>query len=87
MKLAMAVGRQRHYRIDGIVPRHFLQTAERCPLPKGMADDVLADLAAQAPDALSRVEAELPPGFPEPIAGSILQGVRRRLATFEAALA
>ena len=79
MKLAMAVGRQRHYRIDEITPRHFVQTAELCALPKGLAQEALAELAAKAPEALARAEAALPPGFPEPIATSIVEGVRRRL--------
>jgi serine/threonine-protein kinase HipA len=82
MKLAMAVGDQRHYRIDEITPRHFVQTAERCRLPKGLAESILAELAPDASRALAEVEARLPPDFPEPIASSILQGVRRRLRTF-----
>jgi serine/threonine-protein kinase HipA len=87
MKLAMAVGRRRRYRIDEIMPRHFVQTADLCALPKGMAEGILAELATEAPDALARVEAELPSGFPEAIATPILQGIRARLRTFEAALA
>jgi serine/threonine-protein kinase HipA len=84
MKLAMAVGDQRHYRVDEVTPRHFLQTAARCALPKGTAESIFAELAAEAPGALARVETEVPPGFPEPIAAAILHGVRRRLRLVKA---
>ena len=34
MKLAMFVGESRHYRIEDIKGRHFVQTAERAGLPR-----------------------------------------------------
>src|SRR3954468_9007151 len=36
MKLAMAVGDNRHYTIDSIVPRHFLQTAAGAGVPAAL---------------------------------------------------
>jgi serine/threonine-protein kinase HipA len=37
MKLAMSVGDSRHYKIDDIKGRHFIQTAERAGLPGSLA--------------------------------------------------
>ena len=34
MKLAMSVGKSRHYRIDAILARHFVQAGEQAGLPK-----------------------------------------------------
>ncbi|HEY1895149.1 MAG TPA: hypothetical protein VGG62_02705 [Terracidiphilus sp.] len=41
MKLAMAVGDNRHYTIDSIMPQHFLQTAASCGVPASLVQAVL----------------------------------------------
>jgi serine/threonine-protein kinase HipA len=64
VKLAMAVGRNRHYRMEEIAPRHWKQTADAAGLPKGMAETVMADLAERADAALDQVSALLPAEFP-----------------------
>lgn len=41
MKLAMFVGKSRHYRLDDIHGRHFIQTAEKADLPASIAREAL----------------------------------------------
>ena len=50
VKLAVAVGRNRHYRIQEILPRHFYQTAQAAGMPKSDVDG-LFDQVEQAIDA------------------------------------
>jgi serine/threonine-protein kinase HipA len=82
MKLAMAVGTSRHYRLDEIAPRHFLQTARLCGIPATVAEGVLDEIADTAPKAMETTLAELPAGFPEPLARSILTAACQRLKLF-----
>lgn len=79
MKLAMAVGDNRHYRIDEITPRHFLQTAARAGLPKQVAETALAQVVAAMPTALDAVQADLPAAFPPALYESVSAGIHRRL--------
>jgi serine/threonine-protein kinase HipA len=44
MKLAMAVGSSRHYVIDSITPRHFLQTAAAAGVPAALVDGILDEI-------------------------------------------
>lgn len=79
MKLAMAVGDNRHYLIDGIATRHFLQSAEKSGLGRDAARAVIDDLIARGPAAVNRVRRDLPADFPNAIVDSITQGVLSRL--------
>jgi serine/threonine-protein kinase HipA len=87
MKLAMAVGDSRHYVVDSIVPRHFLQTAASCGLPAAMVQDLFMELSERAPAAIDETLANLPSDFPEAVAQSIIDGMRKRLRLFEQATA
>ncbi len=80
MKLAMSVGKSRHYRIDEIKGRHFIQTVERAGLPGLLAKGALEEVAQAAESAMKRLEKELPPGFPEKIHASVKTAVLSRLA-------
>lgn len=82
MRLAMAVGTRRHYRLDEIAPRHFLQTARLCDIPAAAAEAVLEEIADTAPKAVERTLDALPKGFPEPLARSIVTAARQRLKLF-----
>lgn len=64
MKLAMCVGKNKHYRMDEVLGRHFVQTAGAVGVPKGLAAEALAQMADTAAAALEKVESELPDGFP-----------------------
>lgn len=83
MKLAMAVGDRRHYRIAEIQPRHFLQTAAKTGLPKSLVQQTMEEITAAADDALNRVEQELPADFPEAVHASVSTGLRYRLRVLD----
>ena len=79
MKLAMFVGDSRHYRVDTIQGRHFLQSVKRAGLASSLATDALEEVKANAENAFTSLEQQLPPGFPEKIHASVLRGFRSRL--------
>lgn len=79
MKLAMAVGDKRHYVIDTIQPRHFMQTAAQVSLPADIVTHMLDELADDAPKALEKTLSRMPSHFPEALAASIGNGVKARL--------
>jgi len=75
VKMSMAwFGKSRHYHVEGVLPRHFLETARRCGFVDGMKA-MLESLAASAKPAVDTVAAQLPAGFPQPLAAAIFDGV------------
>jgi len=79
MKLAMSVGDSRHYKIEEIRGRHFIQTTERAGLPGSLATGALEEVAAAAEGAIQKVENELPAGFPVGIHNSVKKALKSRL--------
>jgi len=77
-RLAMSVGKNRHYGLHEIQPRHFQQNAEKAGLPEGTAEMALAQTYENLPDALDAVCAALPADFPEDLRDSIVHGALRR---------
>ena len=87
MKLAMAVGDNRHYTIDEIMPRHFLQTAAGCGVPASLVQGILDEIENDTDRAIDAAVNGLPQGFPERIVSSVIEGVRRRRRLFAHATA
>jgi serine/threonine-protein kinase HipA len=83
-RLAMAVGKNRHYVVDEILPRHFMQTASAAGVGNAIVDDVLAELAEITPRAVDQVGKALPAGFPSKLSEQITQGILRRVRTITA---
>lgn len=83
MKLAMSIGDSRHYRIDDIVGRHFVQTGEAADLPKSLIRNCFETIVDGAAAALSRVESELPANFPQAIHRSVEAAVTKRIETLK----
>jgi serine/threonine-protein kinase HipA len=79
VKLAMAVGNNRHYTINSIAPRHFIQTGEAAGLPANITQDILEELLTHVPQAIERAWQGLPSKFPGVIAKSIKKGMLNRL--------
>ncbi|WP_354683674.1 HipA domain-containing protein [Cupriavidus necator] len=86
-KLAMAVvGKNRHYGFREIQRRHFNAMAPRCFLGAD-AEPVIRHILDQTPVVIDRVSAAIPPGFPQKVADTILDGLRmsvQRLAAMPA---
>ena len=80
MRLAMSVGKKRHYRINEILGRHFIQTGEAAGLPKSLIKDTAQSVADTAEAALGKIESVLPKDFPEGIHTSVSNAVMQRLS-------
>jgi len=78
-RLAMSVGKNRHYPIDEIMPRHFLQTADLSGIGAIAMREIFSELANTAAKQVATVIESLPPGFPEPLVESVARGIDRRL--------
>lgn len=83
MKMAMAVGKRRRYRLFKILPRHFLQTAELCGMGESIVQKIFTELLNDSERAIEKTVAALPQGFPATIADSIIGGYQRRLPQIE----
>lgn len=86
MKLALAVGDKRHYVVDEILPRHFVQTAAKTGVPVATAISIMEELLAAAEGAVNTVLEALPNTFPNALARSITDGVQNRLRTLQRTL-
>lgn len=85
MKLSMSVGTNRHYRMDKIHRRHFVQTATAAGLPKSAIATTFEEVADRVLEALQKVEADLPKDFPASLHASVSKGVKKRLDVHVAA--
>ncbi len=83
MKIAMFVGNSRHYKMDEIQGRHFIQTVQRAGLPEYIAKEALEEISSMAEKAMQDIEKKLPPGFPEEIHESVIRGMQSRLERLE----
>lgn len=82
-KLVMSVGKNRHYDVEDIVPRHFIQTTDISGIGALLVKAIFDDLAANTCNYVQRAVDALPPGFPEDMVGSISGGIARRLQAIE----
>ena len=90
LKLALSLeGSRKHYRLDRIELRHFLNTAERAGIDPVKARGALEEMLDKVPDVMERAGEELPAGIDLRTAETILEGLRAqadRLKTFPAGL-
>jgi serine/threonine-protein kinase HipA len=83
MKLAFAVGDNRHYVISEIMPRHFEQTAAKSGVSVSLIQALFTELLEAEQAAVEKVLKDLPPRFPQELAESITSGLRARLRLLE----
>ncbi|MGL4634616.1 MAG: HipA domain-containing protein, partial [Beijerinckiaceae bacterium] len=77
-RLAMAVGDKRHYRLDEITFRHFVQTGRKAGLSSVWMNFALLNIVDNAENALQSAHSFIPKDF-EASAALIIEGFRRRL--------
>ena len=77
-KLVMSVGRNRHYLVDAVKPRHFLQTAALAGVGTPLMQAIFKDLAENAVKQTDAVIASLPNEFPEQLVTSVRAAVEKR---------
>lgn len=85
MKMAMAVGQNRHYRIDHIFPRHFLQMAHIANIAESTVQAALDHVTERCEILFEEITGRLPNDFPEELHVSVKAAVLKRLQTFQLA--
>jgi serine/threonine-protein kinase HipA len=76
VKMAMALqGKNRHYHMHNILRRHFNSTARKVGYADN-AESIIKDILQCTQAAIEEVNANLPPGFNQKVADTILGGVR-----------
>ena len=74
--MAMSVlGKNRHYKWQEFVRRHWLATAKACYFPQEDAEAVLDDCASKVDSIIDQVGQSLPSGFPDEVADPIFSGL------------
>lgn len=79
MKMAMAVGSQRHYIVDKIIPRHFIQTAKANGFDLLLIKNLFEELIVDVPVAITKTLNDLANRVPDDLMSSITDGVDKRL--------
>ena len=82
-KLAMSVGKSRHYAVNEILPRHFIQTAELSGVGAAVVRSIFQDLAEQFESALAKVAKVLPNEFPEVLINSMQAAAIHRIGLID----
>jgi serine/threonine-protein kinase HipA len=85
-KLAMSVGKSRHYRVDEVMPRHFYQTAAIAGISATLVRKTFESIVAGTMKATEQAISALPRGFPERLVTSIHTAMTHRLGLIEADL-
>ena len=86
LHMAMAVmGKNRHYEWSRIEARHWISTATLCGA-QSEVEGILSELIAGIPEAIHKVPAIIPAGFPDAIANSIFEGVEATVARLKGGL-
>jgi serine/threonine-protein kinase HipA len=70
-----AISKNRHYRWNDILPRHWLSTAQACGFDTSVMQGVLDELVEQTPLVIANIESMLPAGFPATAGDAILRGL------------
>lgn len=84
MKMALAVGANRHYTIDSITDRHFVESATSNGIPKETVRDIFDELLEQQDVAIESVVNHLPGSFPEALTQTIVSHLKKRLVKLKA---
>ncbi|RFC63901.1 MULTISPECIES: type II toxin-antitoxin system HipA family toxin [Mesorhizobium] len=82
-KLAMSVGKNNHYALDEIVPRHFQQTADEAGIGTAALRAIFEEFAATTGKAMQSTIDELPKGFPSQLVDSIAAPLKDRTRMIE----
>jgi serine/threonine-protein kinase HipA len=82
-RLAMGIGRSRHYRIADIVARHFAETGLASSLSRQAIATLFDDIHASAEKALDSTISALPAEFPTELVDSVAVAMRNRLRLLE----
>lgn len=80
MRMAMALkGKNKHYEIHEIMPRHFMETGNINGISEGIIENMFNYLLVEVPKALEKTTNDLYKYVPETMINSITNGVKERL--------
>lgn len=82
VKMAMAVGKSRHYKIKEIYRRHFLQTSKLCRYNAQEMNSIIDETLSEVPKVIDQVSSKLRSDFPNNVAESIFSGMKSRISNF-----
>jgi serine/threonine-protein kinase HipA len=77
-KLAMAAGQSRHYGVNALRPRHFIETAQASGVARARAIGLFEDIRDRIAPALDAVRGALTPDFPQVLVEAISNGALTR---------
>lgn len=84
-KLAMSVGKSRHYRILEVVGRHFVQSGKAAGLGPTLMNKAITDILERAKDAPDKALSLMPGDFAQEVHDSIAASMPARLRLLETA--
>jgi serine/threonine-protein kinase HipA len=77
-KLAMSVGKNKHYAMSDVMPRHFLQTGDFAGVGEPVVRGIFERLASETEARIDNVTRALPRDFPERLVSSVTDALRYR---------
>ena len=84
--LAMSAGTNRHYRLNEVTGRHFVQSGKSAGLGKGLMRAAINELMDRARDAPTVAREAMPVDFAEPVHDCIAAALATRLPRLSSAL-
>lgn len=79
IKMAMSLkGKNTHWKLDHMLPRHFLSTAEHAKYPVNKVKNHYEFFIDNVESAIALVESKLPDSFPSYVAETIFAGLRNQ---------
>ena len=85
-RLAMSAGTNRHYRLNEVTGRHFVQSGKSAGLGKGLMRAAINELMDRARDAPTVAREAMPVDFADPVHDSIAAALATRLPRLSSAL-
>ena len=82
-KLSMSVGKNRHYEIHEILPRHYIQTADKAGVGQTVVASIMDDLKQTATKNADTVFNCLPAAFPPSLIDPVRKGIMERVARLD----
>jgi serine/threonine-protein kinase HipA len=81
LKMAMAFrDKNRHFEWDKIHIRHIQESARRCGIDTSAIDAIVSKLSTKIPQTVEMTARSLPKGFPERVADTVFEGIRKRIS-------
>lgn len=78
-KLAMSVGKSRHYDVNGVYGRHFVETAKEADLSPSATRAIIDELIDDFQAHIEKLLGNLPNDFPLELHESVTAGLKRRI--------